>query len=69
MLGVLLRSLGARLEVRPPRGSLLICQFGHLVAWLVDLPLGESSARGRLIASIGFKPDGIAIMRSAALAQ
>jgi hypothetical protein len=34
-----------------------------------DIPLGESKARGRLMASIGFKPDGIAIIKSAALAQ
>lgn len=34
-----------------------------------NVPRGESRARGRLIASIGFRPDGIAIIRSAALAQ
>lgn len=35
----------------------------------MDIPRGESRARGRFIASIGFNPEGIAIIRSAALAQ
>ena len=68
MLDGLLLFLVMRLSRRLLRGSHLLSVV-YKEEGRGDVPRGESRARGRFIASIGFRPDGIAIIKSAALAQ